>query len=334
MSTKEQVLDLLNKSNGTFMSGQEIADSIYVTRAAVWKAIKALQNDGYNIEAVTNKGYRIKKRVDSIDALYIQKAVQKKWNKTKVLHFNEIDSTNDEAKRQAENVKNDLVIVADYQTKGRGRRGREFFSPKDSGLYFSVLLHSDNIHSVEGITAIAAVSLAKAIDNIVFDGKDISKIKWVNDIFYQDRKVAGILSEAYNCIEDEESSYIIIGFGINVFEPEDGFPASIKKTAGFLIDNSSAGMYLNKNSNIRSQLAAETLNNLLSYSNDKALSLKIYRDKSCLIGNYVKINSFSKKNNKGYAKVTGINSKYHLLIEYENGLKDELKSGEVSVIKY
>lgn len=334
MTTKDQVLNLLNKKKGSFLSGQEIADSIYVTRAAVWKAIKALEKDGYEIEAVTNKGYRIKKNIDTINISYIQKAISSNWNKTKILYFDEIDSTNDEAKRQALDTKNDFIIIADHQTNGHGRRGRDFYSPSNTGLYFSILLHRNNINTIEGITAIAASAVAKAIDIVIFDGEDATKIKWVNDIFYNNKKVAGILTEACSYYEDEEANYLIIGFGINVFEPEEGFPTNIKKTAGYIISNDDADKYLDNKESVRSMLLAAIANNLISFSKEKNECLKFYRRKSNLIGSYIKINNFTGKNIKDYAKVTGITSKYHLQIEYENGKKDELSSGEVSVVKY
>lgn len=330
MTTKEQVLKILNDNNGLFLSGQEIADQIYVTRASVWKAIKALEKDGYQIDAVTNKGYRLKKNVDLIDTSFIQKSISKSWKKTKVLYYDEIDSTNDEAKRLAINTKEDLIIIAGKQSNGHGRKGRDFYSPENTGLYFSVLIHTNNnISSSDGITAIAASAAAVAIDNVIFNNTDTTKIKWVNDIFYKEKKVAGILSEACNYMEDEESNYIIIGFGINVYEPEYGFPKNIKKTAGFLMPN------VSQNESKKSKLVAAIVNQLTALSKSKDTALNIYKSKSMLIGNYVKINSYNKDaNSKPYAKVTGINSKFHLLVKYDNGKKEELSSGEVSVVKY
>ena len=339
MTTKEQVLNILNNNNGAYISGQEIADKIFVTRAAVWKAIKSLEKDGHIIEAVTNKGYRLKKNLDTINPSYIQKSLSKKWSRTKVLYFDEIDSTNDEAKRQAEGSTNDLIIISNKQTNGRGRRGRSFHSPANTGLYFSVLLHTNCFsEKLAGITGIAASSTAKAIDDVIFNGIDTTGIKWVNDIFINGKKVAGILSEACNYMEDESSNFIIIGFGINVFEPEDGFPKDIKKTAAAVLSKESDYYKDNNNlSSLRNNLIVSILNNLLEFIDNKNESLKIYKNKSILIGNYVKINSFANTNDKDkkrYARVTGINSKYHLMIQYEDGKKDELSSGEVSVVKY
>lgn len=330
MTSKEQVLQLLNNNLGHYLSGQEMADKLFITRAAVWKAIKALEKDGHTIEAVTNRGYRLKNPVDIIDTAFIQKNISKIWNKTKVLYFDEIDSTNDEAKRQAMNTKNDLIIIANRQLNGHGRRGRDFYSPENTGLYFSILLHmNNNIDSIAGITAMAASATATAIDEVVFNGEDTTKIKWVNDIFYNNKKVAGILSEACNFIEDEASNYVIIGFGINVYEPEEGFPKNIKKTAGALLPNSQS------NSSIRSALVTSIATNLIKFSTNNTACLKTYRNKSMLIGCYVSINNFTEdKKIKNYPRVTGINSKYHLLIEYDDGKKGELSSGEVSVTKY
>lgn len=334
MTTKEQVLNILNSNPGVFFSGQEIADRIYVTRTAVWKSIKALEKDGHQIEAVTNKGYRLKKSVDLINTESIKKGISKTWKHTSVFYYDEIDSTNDEIKRLASSSNKNIIVIANKQLNGHGRRGREFYSPENTGLYFSILIHTNNMDlSTAGITAVAACATAKAIDDTIFNGEDTMKIKWVNDIYHNNKKVAGILSEACNYMEDESSNYIIIGFGINLYEPEIGFPKNIKKTAGSIIPSSLSDNFIN--SQIKNNLVIEIVNNLILFNNNKNTCLKMYRNKSTLIGNYVKINSFAgKTDNKNYAKVIGINSKYHLLIEYDNGTKDELSSGEVSVVKY
>ena len=236
MNTKSQVLKLLKCSGGKFLSGQEMAEQIYVTRASIWKAIKALEKDGYAIEAVTNKGYRLVNAIDNIDAANIKLRLDEEGFNINVKYYDEIDSTNDEARRFAQNENSDCLIIANQQTKGRGRRGRTFFSPKDSGIYMSLIVHvGKNVEKLSSITAVAAVSVAKAVDTVVYNEQNTSLIKWVNDVYIADKKVSGILTEAYSFMEDEEAGYLIIGFGINVYEPQTGFPKEIKNTAGFLL---------------------------------------------------------------------------------------------------
>lgn len=330
MGTKSKVLQLLKDNSGTYLSGQEMADKIFVTRASIWKSIKSLKEEGYDIEAVTNKGYRLSPDEDKIDVSVIKAELEKSNLKIHVAYKNEVDSTNDEVRRIASAYEGEVLLIAEKQTAGRGRRGREFYSPENTGLYMSLLIRPDkSIAKLSSITGIAAVAVSKTIDEVFFSSSDATKIKWVNDIFLKDRKVSGILTEAFTSMEDEEDSVIVIGIGVNIYEPNVGFPKEIKKIAGTI----------SKDANIvngaRNKLAACIIKNLYKYYGSEKESIEIYREKSTLIGNWIKINSFAKTDdNKKYARVTGISDTYHLQIEYENGQSDELSSGEVSVVKY
>ena len=337
MSTKSEVLDLLMRNRGSYLSGQQMADSLYVTRASVWKAIKALEKSGYEIEAVTNKGYRLKSAMHRIDTAYLSNELNKEYTNLEIIYHESLDSTNDEARRLAEGYDTDILVIADEQLKGRGRRGREFFSPKDSGLYMSLLTHrSTGISKLAPVTGIAAVAVAKAIDEVCYANRDTTLIKWVNDVFVGDRKVCGILTEAFTLMEDEALNYIIIGIGVNVFEPGEGFPKELRNTAGYVLDNKgndSDGQL--DTDGLKTRLAAAIVRNIKYYENNQDESIAIYRDKSCLIGNYVKINNFGAKScRNNYAKVISIDDKYHLNIEYDDGSRDSLSSGEVSVVRY
>lgn len=331
MSTKEEVLKLLRKNNESFISGQEIADEIFVTRASVWKAIKSLEKEGYEIDAVTNKGYRLRGSIDLIDIESIKETLLKNEINTNLIYLEETTSTNDVAHELERKNHEDLIVVSDFQSKGRGRRGRDFFSPKGTGLYFSVLLHNKrNQIDTAGITAVTASIIAKAIDDIVFNGVNTAKIKWVNDIFINERKVAGILSEAFGTLEDEDEGHIIIGIGINIYVPKDDFPKELRKTAAAVLENLEEAP-----KDIRTKLLDRIITDFYSYfrnNNQKEKYFKIYEEKLFLVGNYVKINSFD--GNYRYAMVTGISEDYHLQVQYDDGKEEELSSGEVSVVKY
>lgn len=324
MGTKEKVLKILQEHSGEYLSGQEIADGIFVTRACIWKSIKALKEDGYEIDAVTNKGYRLRSNVDAVSEDYICSILED--NNIEVYVYDEVTSTNDVVIEKARESKKCTLVIADSQTKGRGRRGRDFYSPKMTGLYMSIAMPIEvPISEMSDVTARAASATAKAIDDLIFDGEDATTIKWVNDIYYNEKKVAGILSEAHTSLEDEES-YIVIGFGINVYKPVDDFPKEIKQIAGAIVSGERA------DNKVRSKLAVRIVEYLLQYMDDDEASIKLYRDKSMLIGSYVKVDTYKK--NSRYAYVTGIDDEYHLCVKYDDGQEAKLSSGEVSVIKY
>jgi BirA family biotin operon repressor/biotin-[acetyl-CoA-carboxylase] ligase len=335
MSTKEEVLSILQSNTSNFISGQELANMLYVTRASVWKAIKSLQADGYQIDAVTNKGYRLSPTFDPIDTEDISKKINTFGRHIKVIYLDEVDSTNDHVRRLEAESHEDILLIAGCQTKGRGRRGRDFFSPKNTGLYMSLLLHTNsNTNNIPHITATTASAVAKAIDDVIFQSKDTSKIKWVNDIYINKHKVSGILTEAFSYMEDEESNYIIIGIGINIFMPDNGFPKEIKKIAGAIISDTKSSKVTNLE-NIRGRLTSKIINNIFYYKDNQDECLETYRNKSNLIGNYVQINDYKEnKHHKNYSKVIGIDDEYRLVIEDDNGNCQALSSGEVSVVKY
>jgi len=332
MKTKDKVLELLKEHSGEYLSGQEIADSLYVTRACVWKCIKALENDGHSIDAVTNRGYRLKLSPDSIDSDYISAELKKNSVNAEILYYDQVTSTNDIASDYGRRHTSNAVIIANSQTEGRGRRGRSFYSPGDSGLYMSIVIKPClAIDKSVGITAMAACAVSRAIDSCLGLKDELTKIKWVNDIFYKGKKVCGILTQAHSSLEDETDGYIVVGIGINVFCPQDDFPKDIKDVAGYLIHGS-----VEENENIRNRLCAAIVCNLFDYylgeNQNQRKIIDYYREKSMLTDSYVRINSFSK--DIKYAKVKGITDDYHLLVEYDNGSVEELSTGEVSVVKY
>lgn len=336
MKTKEKVLKLLSESRGEFLSGQQIADTVFVTRAAVWKSIKALQEEGYTIDAVTNKGYRLKFIPDMISVNDICVLLGDLSNRIDVLYFDEVGSTNDVALNQVRNTDKDCLVIASAQTSGRGRRGRSFYSPQNSGLYMSLALKMEkSISDYASVTAISATATARAIDNVIFNGVDTSKIKWVNDIFLNELKISGILTEAFGSLEDPDNSYLVIGIGINIYWPEKGFPKELRGIAGCVMSRE-VNKEANEKGNIRSQLAASIVRYLYRYLYGDALlkeeCLNVYRQKSFLIGSYIKINSFD--GNYKYAYVTGITNDYHLKVRYDDNKIEELTTGEVSVVKY
>lgn len=319
MSTKDELLLLFEKNKGTYLSGEEIADSLQISRTAVWKAVNSLRNDGYDIDAQKTKGYCLSPMTDKVSSQGISKYLTKDLE---VEVYDEVGSTNNMLKERAsQGAKEGLVIVANSQTGGKGRLGRSFYSPLDTGVYISVLLRPQNIEPQKAlkITTMAAVAACKAVETVT-DKKAL--IKWVNDIFVDGLKVAGILTEASLSMETGNLEYAVLGIGFNVYEPNGGFPEEIKGIAGAILDETVP--------DAKNRLASEFLNRFKDiYDNMDTSNYDIeYKKRSFVIGK--KVNVISPADTKK-ATVLDITSDCALIVEYEDGTEGTLSTGEVSI---
>lgn len=332
MKTKDKVLNLLRANSNAYISGQEIAESLFMTRAAVWKAIKALRESGYEIEAVNNKGYCLVCPNEMLVEDIIRAELKPELSDYKLFIHDEVTSTNDYARNYYyEGRGTEFAVISDCQTKGRGRHGRVFFSPKGTGLYISLAI-TPNSNMSEGslLVAMTAVAISKAISETLGIETDI---KWVNDVFLNGKKVAGILTEAVTSFEAGTIECAIVGIGVNIYEPSDGFPDEIKKKAGALLPNNDADFQ------VKNKLAASIINHFYEYYLEKNRDfIKEYRSRSNILGNYIKITPTGKEDTatayKGYAVAKEIDDECHLIVEYEDGKRVTLLSGEVSIVKY
>ena len=232
MSVKTEVLKLLEASRERDLSGQEMAESLGVTRSAIWKAVNTLKKEGYQIQAVNNRGYRLKEESDVLSEEGIRLCLHKPYDSQKIKVFKCIDSTNTEAKRCALNGEGEgLVILAEEQTNGRGRRGRSFYSPDGSGIYMSVLFRPkpEISQDVVLITTAASVAVCRAIRDVLSQEPEI---KWVNDVYLNGKKICGILTEAVSDFESGRIDTVVVGIGINYHAPKEGYPDEIKEIAG------------------------------------------------------------------------------------------------------
>ncbi|MBR5407859.1 MAG: biotin--[Lachnospiraceae bacterium] len=291
--------------------------------------------------------------LDTIDPIYIENKLKSTVSGIRVIFKDETGSTNEDALSMLAEGSGPVLVIADKQLKGRGRRGRDFYSPKGTGLYLSLAMPgAKELMETGKVTATAAVAVATAIDEAVFSGISTSLIKWVNDIYLGDRKVCGILTEARlpvlseaNDDTKDDKGCVVVGIGVNVYEPEGGFPEGIADKAGYLIPLDRVDEMMGLRAQhvgertdhafmLRSELAAGIVRNFFHYLNRQDESLKIYREKSNLIGSAVRINTFADPDiPQRIATVLGIDDDCGLIVEYEDGSREVLSSGEVSVIK-
>lgn len=274
MDTKTAVLRLLEENKTTALSGQQIADRLGVSRAAVWKAVKSLMNDGYAISATTNKGYMLTGASDIVSAEGIRAALPEKYKDIPLEVKQSTTSTNiDVGAAAASGAVHGTTVVALEQKSGQGRLGKTFCSPK-GGIYTSILIRPTlSIDKAVMITPAAACAVHKAITDVL--GLPVS-IKWVNDIYMNGRKVVGISTQAQADIAVGGISGIIVGIGINYNTAQSDFSPELKDKAGSLF-------YENAPSK-RNELIAATIGNLLDLSAD--LTDKSYMDyyrKNCFV---------------------------------------------------
>ncbi|MGG7213882.1 biotin--[acetyl-CoA-carboxylase] ligase [Clostridium nigeriense] len=324
MSVKDKTLSVLENNKGIYISGEDLAKELFVSRNAIWKAIKSLKNDGYNISSVNNRGYCLSTDTDILSSQSISKYLNKDNNYFNIKVYKTINSTNSAIKELAINgEKEGTVIIAEEQTEGRGRFGRKFHSPKKAGIYMSILLRPQ-MHSSRAflITTATAVAVAEAIENI--SNKKI-KIKWVNDIYCDNKKVCGILTEASFDFESGIIDHAVLGIGINVKPPEGGFTEEIKNIATSIFDDKNSVQ-----ADIRSRLIAEVLTRFWSYYKnieDRSF-LEEYKSRSLLINKEINVLS---KNSSEKAVAIEIDDECRLKVKMEDGSIRLLSSGEVSI---
>ncbi|HIW75456.1 MULTISPECIES: biotin--[acetyl-CoA-carboxylase] ligase [Gordonibacter] len=319
MATKDRLLRLLENRRERFVSGEVLARELGVSRNAVWKAVGLLRAEGYAVEAVTNRGYRLAQENDVLSPQSIEHFLPEEHPFT-ISVRKRVDSTNAEARRRAlEGAPEGTVVVAEEQTAGRGRRGKSFFSPAETGLYLSVLLRpslaADQAHY---LTCAAAVAGARAIEHVT--GRAVL-IKWVNDLYCDGRKVAGILTEGVVDMESGLLDHAVLGIGINVKPPHEGFPTTLDDTAGTVCDEQVGA--------IRSELAAAVLQHFWSLyqQKDSQPFYEEYRKRCFLIGQNVVV---TRNNSRVRARAVDLTHDFKLVVELPNKTRLELPYGEVS----
>lgn len=216
---------MLREHDG-YVSGQELCESLGVSRTAVWKVINQLKEDGYQVEAVRNKGYRIVNTPDVMTKEELESLMHTDWAGKKVIYFAETDSTNIRAKSLAEQgAEHGTLVVADMQYAGKGRRGRGWISATGTSIYMSVILRPSFIPArAPMLTLVMAYSVLQAVRER--EGLD-AMIKWPNDLVLNGKKICGILTEM--SAEIDYINHVVIGVGVNTNEEQ--YPEEIKETA-------------------------------------------------------------------------------------------------------
>lgn len=278
---KKTILDMLRSAGESFVSGENIADRLKVSRTAVWKHIRGLRKSGYDIQSSERLGYKLTGTPDLLLPEIIQNGLNSKIIGAEIIHRDSVDSTNRLAKNLAHNGAADgTVVVAEEQTGGRGRLDRNFFSPKDKGIWFSIILRPKCLpKDAPKFTLMAAVAVAKAMERHNLR----AQIKWPNDILFDGRKIVGILTEL--SAEVSRVNYVVVGIGINVNVARADFPEALRDIAASLSE-------MNGNKNLsRADFFRAVLEEFdaLYVTKDFGEVFKIWREFNITLGRRVKV---------------------------------------------
>ncbi len=324
MNVKDALLKTLAGSGEEYISGAALAEKLGVSRNAVWKAVKSLEGEGYVIESVAARGYRLSAQSNRLSAELISSRLNTVSLGRNIEVYDVIDSTNNAAKeRAAAGAPHGTVIAADRQTMGRGRLGRTFVSPSGTGIYMSVLVRPDLSLEDSGlITSTAAVAAAEAVESLC--GQDVC-IKWVNDLYINGKKICGILTEASLGLEMKSLDHAVIGIGINVRSIRKCFDSELSAIASSIEDET--GCQLD-----RSQLCAAVLDRLEYWLGRISTRefLPEYRRREILTGNAITA-SIGGKQVTG--KALGIDDNANLIMELPGGEVRHLGSGEANLCR-
>lgn len=317
MALKDKIQNKLENS-GEYISGEELAKELGVSRAAVWKAVKQLKSEGFGIDSVSSRGYKLLTRADTLSREEIAQALRGGAEELRLIVLESVDSTNNEAKRLlADGLSENALIVANEQTSGRGRLGRSFYSPKNTGIYMSFLIHTElKLSDAVRVTTAASVAVVNAIERVT---GVMPEIKWVNDVYVGGKKVCGILTEAVSDFETATARSVIIGIGINI--TTEDFPEDIRARA------SSIGSDVP----VRNKLIAEVANELMYICGDLSdLSRYIdtYKSHSMIIGKKIDFYINSVRNT---GEAMDIDDDGALIVRLADNSTVTLSSGEVTV---
>ena len=316
---RDKVIKAILDSGKEFVSGEELSKELGISRTAVWKHINALKEEGYSIESVNKKGYRLLDSPnDLLNPQNIYHNLQTDIVGQNIIHFNTLESTNDYLKQVGNDVVEGTVVISEEQTKGKGRLGRVWESKVGDGIWMSIILKPDIMpYKAPFITLIAGASVVKALNNLGVN----AQIKWPNDIIINNKKICGILTEL--SAEIERINYVVLGIGMNV--KNEDFDSELKNKATSLYKE---GYELHRVDIVKEIFYQFELLYKKYLDNYKEEVLKICRDNSAILNKEIYI---TRNDEKELVKCIDVNEEGNLLVKNSSGQVKEIISGEVSI---
>lgn len=329
--TKDYVLaDLINSE--TYLSGEKLSSKLNISRAAINTAVKSLRADGYVIDSSTNKGYKLTEHPDKINDGELL-AYLPSSRLESVICLDSVTSTNKIAKDLCyDGAPAGTVVVANHQSAGKGRLGRTFLSPPNTGIYLSYLLRPqvspDKMNTISTLTAWSAVAVCNAIENACGIRPEI---KWVNDVLVNSMKVCGILTEMFVETESGLVTGIVVGIGINVNQKQSDFPDELQEIASSISAQDGGTKFS------RAQIVVELIKELdrlaSCWPHNASEYLAMYRSSCITIGKEVDVVSVhtQSKDSARRGVAVAINEDFSIKVRFNDGHEENLSSGEVRV---
>ena len=344
MTTKQKVFELLTQNAGSYVSGEKLAQACNVSRTAIWKAVKAMRDEGFMVEGSNNNGYTLLdlQTGDILSKQMIEYSLAKsfpEFSQSHIEFFETIDSTNTYAKKlvaQDASKYHQAVIVAETQTSGRGRLGRSFVSPQGTGVYLSLIITPQGgITQPAFITASAAVAVCRALKKLY--GIEPA-IKWINDIYVSNggklKKCTGILTEGITNFETGRIESAVIGIGVNLAPSDTIKNSEAKDIAGFvtLAPRIDKGLQ-NTQPPTRASLIAEIAGQVFRILDEPAKKvIAEYKSLMFLIGKKLTIHPLIGDDKTAYkATAIDLDKNAGLIVKLPDGTKKTLSSGEVTL---
>lgn len=322
---RKTIVELLKNAGENFISGESIAGKLGISRTAVWKHIRKLRENGYEIISRERYGYKLKDAPDLLLPGEIQIGLDTKIIGAEMDYHPSVDSTNRVAKALAyHGAAEGTIVVAEEQTGGKGRLERNYFSPRGKGIWFSVILRPNLLpKDAPKCTLMAAVAVAEAMERF----KLKPAIKWPNDLMFDGRKLVGILTEMTG--EIGKITYIVIGIGINVNIRRDEFPAELQPIATSLLEMNGGKpiprvkffrAVLEEFDKIYREVTASGFDNVLNR----------WRKFNVTLGKVVRVIAAGEGGENFSGKAVDINADGALVVETADGLRT-VYAGDVSI---
>lgn len=321
--TKYKILDILIKNKGNFISGEELSEKLNVSRTAIWKGVKSLKEKGYNIIGVNNKGYCLIED-NNISDYEIKNTIKCEEIGKEILYFKQIDSTNTYLKKEAEILEHGCVVIAEEQIHGRAKNSKTFYSPKENGIYMSILLKKNIFSdSLKLLTLTVFLAVIKGIKKTT----DLDAETDWNSILIEGKKVAGILIECSLECDTNNVENVVVGVGINV--NNQNFPKELKdKVTSLRIETGNEINRKNLICNILEEMEKLICDQRYIFNRKKNISDYCYYfkflNKNILV---------STNNRKISGKLVDINEKGGIVVLKENNKKEVFYNGIIKEIK-
>lgn len=322
MSTKESLLKRLKENTGAWISGGELSSELGVTRAAVSKHVGTLRKEGYRIEAAAGRGYLLVAVPDRMHVLEVRDGLRARvFGKQAFEVHGAIGSTNDRARSMAEaGAQEGAVVIAESQSAGRGRLGRQWFSPEEGGIFLSMILRpAISPAKAPVMTLMTAVSLAEALNRLT--DADI-RIKWPNDIMCGDRKLAGISTEIRS--DMDMVAYVIVGIGINVNTPAGEFTGELRRIATSVM--AETGVRINRCALVRILLERFERNYHVLLSEGAGTIIDTWKRFAGILGKRIAVDILGTRHE---GRVVDVEDSGVLVLEDEAGCRRRFHSGDI-----